>query len=450
MLKIKKNYMANPMKVIAFIFIGIILLGTLLLMLPISNRDGTWCDFLSALFTATSATCVTGLVMFDTYTQWSGFGQFVIITMIEIGGLGFISAFSMLLFALKKKISFKQKLVMAQSFNVSDMSEVVDMQKWVIKSSLFIQALGALILTMVFTREYDLWLSLKLGLFHSISAFCNAGFDILGFVEPGASLVHFNDNPYLLLTLSALIISGGLGFFVWKEVVDYRKTKKLSLYSKMVLAINAVLLSVGTLMFLVMEWNNQGTLGNMSTLNKVVNAFFQSVTLRTAGFDAIGQLGLTEASKAISIPLMLIGGSSGSTAGGMKTVSALVVAMFFLSRMQNKNHVSIERKEITTDQMMDALTLLSVMAFLMFFGAVFITITSPIALIDALFETTSALATVGVTTGVTTLLSVPAKIMIIIFMYFGRIGILTLSMGFLFRSKKEDHVKYSKAKLLIG
>ena len=232
LLNFKRKYDANPMRMIAVIFAVIILLGTLLLTLPISTRNGNGCDFLSALFTATSATCVTGLVMFDTYTQWSGFGQLVIITLIEIGGLGFISAFSMLMFFLKKKAGFKEKLVIAQSFSVSDMSEVLNIQRLVLIGSMTVQGIGAIILFLVFKirYNYNFALSIKLGLFHAISAFCNAGFDILGFVTPGSSLLEFNDSYALLITLGLLVIIGGLGFLVWQELIDLKKKKKLSLY----------------------------------------------------------------------------------------------------------------------------------------------------------------------------------------------------------------------------
>ena len=450
MIGLKKKYVANPMRMIAVIFAVIILLGTLLLMLPISTRDRMGCDFLSALFTATSATCVTGLVMFDTYTKWSGFGQAVIITLIEIGGLGFISAFSLLTFLFKKRMSFKQKMVVAQSFSVSDMSETLKIQKLVLFGSLTVQGIGAAILTVIFCFDYDFLMSLKLGLFHSISAFCNAGFDILGFVTPGASLLEFNTNCPLLITLAILIIVGGLGFLVWQELIDYRKTKKFTVYTKLVLSATVLLLLFGTIGFAFIEWNNVNTIGNMSAGEKILNSFFQSVTVRTAGFDSLNQAGLTEAGKMFSVPLMLIGGSSGSTAGGIKTVTFIVILMFLNSKLHGTQHMRIYNREITMQHVLDALTLTCIVIGLMFFGAIFINITSPISFVDAIFETASALATVGLTAGATTLLSTPAKIMIVVFMYFGRIGILTLSMGFLLGDKTKEKVKYADANLLIG
>ncbi len=446
----KKRIKLSPTQIIALTFGVIILLGAVLLCLPVASRDGTSCGFLPALFTATSATCVTGLVMFDTWTQWSGFGQIVVLCMIELGGLGFMSAASLVVFVLRRKVSLKQRMLMAQALSVSEMEGVVRLQKWVLLGSLMIQLSGALVLFLRFLPEYGLRQAVIWGVFHSVSAFCNAGFDITGCVAPGANLIVFNNDPVVCCTVMALIVVGGLGFFVWEDVVTHRNPKKFSVYTKLVLLATAVLILGGAALFAALEWNNAATLGDMPTAQKILNAFFQSVTVRTAGFTSVDQAALTDGGKAVSIFLMLIGGSSGSTAGGIKTVTVLVLMLFVVSRARGRNTVTVFHRTIPQGKVMDAATIATILVSLAFAGAVFITATSPVGFVDALFETVSALATVGLTAGVTTLLSVPAQIMIIIFMYFGRVGVLTISLGFLMGNKAEERFRYAHTNLLIG
>jgi len=435
---------------IALVFAGLILLGAVLLTLPVSTRDGQGCDFLSALFTATSATCVTGLVMFDTWTQWSGFGQVVIIVLIEIGGLGFMSAASLVVFLLRRKVGLRQKMVMAQALSVCDMDGVVRLQRVVLVGSLLVQLAGAVILTAHFWGEHGPANAIRWGCFHSVSAFCNAGFDIFGVLNRGGSLIGFQQDPVVLLTLGALVVVGGLGFFVWEEVVRLHSWKKFSVYTKLVLLANAVLLLGGTAAICLLEWNNPETLGAMSIQDKLVNGFFQSITVRTAGFDAIDQGALTDGGKAMSMVLMFVGGSSGSTAGGVKTVTLMVLFLFIWNRARGRDTVCVFRRTIPNAQVMDALTIVTIVASLAMFGGLFISATSPIGFTDGLYESVSALATVGLTTGVTTSLSIPAKILIILYMYFGRVGVLTLSLGFLMGNRAETRFRYADTSLLIG
>jgi len=440
----------NPTRIIAIVFAAIILLGTLLLMLPISSRSGVSCGFRPALFTATSATCVTGLILFDTWTQWSGFGQAVILFMIELGGLGFMSAASLVIFALRKKVGLRQRMLIAQALSVNEMEGVVRLQKWVLLGSLTIQLTGMLILFFRFLPEYGWQQAAKWGVFHAVSAFCNAGFDIVGNMAPGESMIYFQNDPVVLITLMALIVIGGLGFFVWEEVATVHSFKKFSVYTKLVLLTTAVLIVGGAVLVAVLEWNNPATLGAMDTPAKILNAFFQSVTVRTAGFASMDQAALTDASKAASIVLMLVGGSSGSTAGGLKTVTVLVLVLFVFARARGKNTVTVFHRTVPQDKIMDAATIVSLVIGLAVAGAIFITATSPVGFTDALYETASALATVGLTAGVTPVLSIPAQYMIILFMYFGRVGILTISLGFLMGDKAQDRFRYADTNLLIG
>lgn len=440
----------SPTRIIAVTFALIILAGTLLLMLPFASRSGTSCGPIPALFTATSATCVTGLVLFDTWTQWSGFGQAVILCMIELGGLGFMSAASLVIFALRKKVGLRQRMLIAQALSVNEMEGVVRLQKWVLLGSLTIQVTGMLILFFRFLPQYGWQQAAKWGVFHAVSAFCNAGFDIVGNYAPGANMIFFQNDPVVLITLMALVVVGGLGFFVWEEVATVRSVKKYSVYTKLVLLTSTVLILGGAALVAILEWNNPATLGAMDTPTKILNAFFQSVTVRTAGFASVDQAALTDGTKGVSLILMLIGGSSGSTAGGVKTVTFLVLVLFAISRARGRNTVTAFRRTIPQEKIMDAASIVFLVVGLAVLGAIFIVATSPVGFTDALFETVSALATVGLTAGVTPLLSIPAKIMIIIFMYFGRVGILTLSLGFLMGDKAQDRFRYADTNLLIG
>ena len=434
-------------QIIAVAFAAIVLLGAVLLTLPVSTRSGESCGFLSALFTATSATCVTGLTVFDTGSYWSTFGKAVILCLTEVGGLGFMSVASVVLFMFKRKIGLRQRMVMAQALSLNEMEDVVKLQKWVILGSLSIQAVGMVILTLRFLPTAGIAQSLKWGVFHAVSAFCNAGFDIFG---TGQSVVHLNGDPVVCITLMALVAIGGLGFFVWEEIVRIRQFKKFSVYTKLVLIASGALILVGAGLFLALEWHNPATIGNMPLWQKILNAFFQSVTLRTAGFAAVDQGMLTEGSKAMSIVWMLIGGSSGSTAGGLKTVTFVVILLFVWTRARGRNTIAVFKRTIPSEKVLDAVTIATIMVSLCFAGAVFISATSPVTFVDSLYETASALGTVGLTANVTGKLSVIAKILIIIFMYFGRVGVLTISLGFLMGNKAKDRFRYADTNLLIG
>ena len=446
----KKRMKLSPTQIIALTFGAIILLGTVLLVLPISSRSGISCGVRPALFTATSATCVTGLILYDTWTQWSAFGQVVILCMIEIGGLGFMSAASLVVFLLKRKVGLRQRMLIAQALSVNEMEGVVRLQKWVLTGSLVVQMTGALILFLRFLPDYGLGQAAAWSVFHAISAFCNAGFDITGKIAPGANLIVFNHDPVVMITVMALIVIGGLGFFVWEEVAMVRRFKKFSVYTKLVLLMSGSLILGGAVLIALLEWNNPVTLGAMDTPTKILNAFFQSVTVRTAGFTGIDQAAMTEGGKAVSIILMLIGGSSGSTAGGIKTVTFLVLLLFVISRARGRSTVTVFHRTIPHEKVMDAATIITIVLGLAMAGAVFITATSSVNFTDALFETVSALATVGLTAGATPALSVPAQFMIIVFMYFGRVGVLTISLGFLMGDRAEDRFQYARTNLLIG
>ncbi len=440
----------SPTRVVAVAFALIILAGGLLLTLPAAARDGQSHSFLTGLFTATSATCVTGLVLGDTWTLWSGFGQIVILCLIEIGGLGFMSVASTVIFLLKRKLGLRHRMVMAQALSVSDMASVVRLQKWAVLGSIAIQLTGALILTLRFLPDFGLEQAATWGIFHAVSAFCNAGFDIFGKIAPNASVIVFNNDPVVCITIMALIVIGGLGFFVWEELVRVRNFRKFTVYTKMVLIGTAFLIVGGAFFIGWMEWDNPATLGNMEPWQRVLNSFFQSVTARTAGYASVDQAALTDGAKATTTVLMFTGGASGSTAGGAKVVTVMVLFLFFYTKSRGRHTVCIFRRTIPDDKVIDALTITGLMLVMGVFGAIYISEACSVSFTDALFETVSALGTVGLTAGVTTKLTVLCQIMIIIFMYFGRVGILTISLGFLLSNKAEDRIQYAQTNLLIG
>ena len=439
-------------KIIALVFAGIILLGTGLLTLPAASRDGVSCGVFPALFTATSATCVTGLVLFDTWSQWSGFGHVVLLCLIEIGGLGFMSAASLVIFLLRKKVGLKQRMVMAQAMSLNDMQGVVRLQRIVIIGSLSVQLTGVLVLLLHFLPTYGFRQAVVWGVFHAVSAFCNAGFDLFGSITPGQSVIPWNDDPVVLITLMVLITVGGLGFFVWEELARVRSFKKISVYAKLVLVSTGLIIFLSAGFILLLEWNNPATLGNMPWGQKILNSFFQVVTLRTAGFVSLDQSALTESTKALSMVVMLIGGSSGSTAGGLKTVTFVVLVLYMWAKARGKNTVHVFHRTVPNEKATDAMTIFFIMVVLAFFGGFFITATSqvPVSFVDGLYEAVSALATVGLTAGITPVMGVPAQLLMIAFMYFGRVGVLTISLGFLMGNKAEDRFQYADTNLLIG
>lgn len=446
----KRKLRLSATQIIAVGFAAIILVGAMLLTLPAASRSGTSCGFFPALFTATSATCVTGLVLFDTYTQWSAFGQVVIITLIEIGGLGFMSAASTFVFLLRRKVGLRQRMVIAQALNLNDMDGVVRIQKLVITGSLSIQGIGALILFLRFLPEQGFGRALAWGVFHAISAFCNAGFDLFGYLDPGQSVIMFNDDPVVLLTLITLVTVGGLGFLVWEELARVRSFKKFSVYTKLVLLMTAGILVIGTVVIALLEWNNPDTIGNMPVWQKILNAFFQTGTLRTAGFASVDQGKLLDATKAFSCLVMFIGGSSGSTAGGLKTVTMVVLLLFVWAKARGKQSVHVFKRNIPAEKAVDAMTITFITVMLSILGAVVVSNSASVSFIDAWFEAVSAICTVGLTAAGTSALGMVSQVIIIAFMYFGRVGILTLSLGFLMGDRAKDRFQYADTNLLIG
>ena len=454
MLRIRERFFKrrgmNATRFVAFSFAGIILLGALLLTLPIASKDGQSAGFFTGLFTATSATCVTGLILVDTGIHWSLFGQVVIAVLLQIGGLGLMTIMSIFSLIIGRRIGLSERLIMVSTLNLNEMEGVVRVVRHALIGTFAIEGVGAILMAARYIPRLGLAHGLWAGIFQAISAFCNGGFDVIG-ERYGAfsSLAGVNDDPVILLTTGALIVIGGLGFFVWEDVLQSRCWKKLSLYSKLVLSMTAVLIVGGTAFVLLAEYHNPATLGDMPLWQKVLNALFQSITLRTAGFDSIGQGGMTDETKAVSIMLMLIGGSSGSTAGGIKTVTVAVLLLTLRASLRGREQVTIRRRTIPASRVMTAMSLTLMILSLFFVGSIVITTLEGLPYIVCAFETASALATVGVTAGITTTLGRVSQSILILFMYLGRVGVFSASVAFA-AGRKPAKIQYPSAELMIG
>lgn len=441
----------NATRIVAASFAVIILLGTLLLSLPAASRSGESAGLFPALFTATSSTCVTGLVLVDTGTQWSLFGQAVILVMIQLGGLGFMTVVTLLSLALRRKISMSERLVMASTLNLQGMDGVVRVVRHALMGTFLMEGAGALILSTRFIPEFGLAGGLWRGIFHAVSGFCNAGFDLLGGTYgPFCSIAPYRDDPVVLGTLMALVVIGGLGFFVWEDILTHRKWNRLSLYSRMVLGLTGGLLLFGTVFFLWTERANPATLGAMPAGERLLNAAFQSVTLRTAGFATLDQGALGESSKVFSCILMLIGGSSGSTAGGLKTVTVGVLLLALRAGLAGREQVTLRGWAVPDRRVLDAMNLTLMAGVLFLVCSLVVSVLEGAAYVDCAFEVASAMATVGLSANLTPELSVFSQGVLIALMYLGRVGILSFSIAFLIRRDGRSKIRYPEVDLMIG
>lgn len=444
----RRRRVVNSTRVIALSFAGVILMGTLLLMLPISSRSGVSCGPITALFTATSATCVTGLILVDTLTQFTLFGQVVILGLIQLGGLGFMSVIFLLANLVKKRMSLSQRLMMVSAFNLNDMHDVARLVGGAFRLTFLVEGMGAVVLAVCFWPRYG-WGAIWKGIFTSVSAFCNAGFDLLG-PDGAGSLSTYSDNPVVLLTVAALIVCGGLGFFVWREIIHKKSFHRLSLYSQMVLVITAILIVSGMLFFLVVEHKNPDTLGNMPWWQQGVNALFQSITLRTAGFQSVNQGYLREVSQMVCVLFMLVGGSAGSTAGGIKTVTLGVLVLAMRAGLHGRSDVTIRGRTIPLTKVLSAVTLVLVVSAMFLSSSVLISVVDNVPYLAAAYETASALGTVGLTTGITATLSTFSHLLLVAMMYLGRVGVLSLSVAFLSQGGRQSRISYPESDVMIG
>lgn len=437
-------------------FLCAILVGAILLTLPIAtvNRES---DFITGLFTSTTSVCVTGLVVVDTISHWTLFGKIVILFLIQIGGLGIVTFTSSLLIVFNKKVTLKDRMVISDSYNLNNLKGMVKFVKNVILGTFLVESLGACLYMIEFVPKFGIkgvWYSV----FNSISAFCNAGIDILG----TDSLISYNSSPLVLITTMLLIFMGGIGFVVWWDFLNVSKRvrnkeisfkdfyRNLALHSKLVLNITFVLIFAGALLVFLLEFNNEGTIGNMTMGDKILNSFFQSVTFRTAGFAAVDQAALSESTCLIAIVLMLIGGSPVGTAGGIKTVTFAVIFFAVIAVVKGRKEAVVFNKSINDGLIKKSLAVSFISISVFFVFSILLIITNDLSLTDATFEVASAIATVGLSRGITSSLNLIGRILIIVAMYLGRIGPISMFVAFSSRYSIKNSMHYAEADIIVG
>lgn len=428
-IKIRLSMLTYP-QMIAIGYLIIIMTGTLLLALPMASRNNLSPGFVNALFTATSATCVTGLVVVDTYTQWTFWGQLVILLLIQVGGLGFMTIITMFSFLLRRKIGLKERGLLRESVNTMYIGGIVRLTKKVLAGTLLFEGLGAILLSIRFIPRMGFVNGIYNGVFHSVSAFCNAGFDLMGKYGQYSSLVPFSGDAVVCLTVMLLIVVGGIGFFVWDDIIKHKHHfRKYQLHSKLVIVMTLFLIFSGAMSFYVIEREN--LLVDMQIGEKVVASLFASITPRTAGFNTVDTAALAPASKLLTMVLMFIGGSPGSTAGGIKTTTMAVILISLWSSLVNAKSEKIFDRRLEDNALKRASAVATVYLILTLSAAFLISGTNAsLQLGDVLFEVLSAIGTVGLSTGITGTLNTFAQIIIVLLMYSGRVGSLTFALLF--------------------
>lgn len=450
----KRKISLSTTQIILLSFMIAILIGSLLLALPISSADGKAVPYVDALFTATTATCVTGLVTLPTATAWSVFGQVVILVLIQIGGLGIITIMSGFMLMLNRKMGIGDKLLIQDAFNLNTMTGLAKFIRNILLGTLIIECVGALLYMTVFVPEFGargIWISV----FNSVSAFCNAGIDIIG----ESSLYTYAQNPIINAVTSALIILGGIGYIVWWDVLRVLRTRTsknrrifrhLTLHSKIAIVSTLVLVFGGGFLIFIVEYNNPATIGGLSLGGKIQVALFQSVTTRTAGFASVPQENLTGAGAIISMVLMLIGGSPVGTAGGIKTVTATVLMCSALSTVRNKDTATLFNRAISEDSIRKAVAVTATFVCIFVSSATLLSMTTDAPTLDVLYETMSATATVGLSRNLTSGLDTLGKMIVIFTMYFGRVGPISLAVALGSDGKNRNAVSEPVEKISIG
>ena len=435
-------------QIIALGFLLIIFMGTLLLMLPIASKQGTVTPFLDCFFTATSAACVTGLVVVDTYQHWTIFGQLVLLVLIQVGGLGFMSCLAMISVAAHRKIGLKERSILSESVNAIQLGGVVKLMEIAVLGTFLVEGIGAVILGIRFSFDFGIPKGLYYGLFHSVSAFCNAGFDLMGYEEAYHSLCSYSGDWVVNLTVCALIIIGGIGFLVWQDVLEKKRDfRHYRVHTKIVLLTTMVLLLSGAAAFFFIE--RKGLLQGKSVSECFLSSLFASVTARTAGFNTTDIAGAEDASKLLYIILMFIGGSPGSTAGGIKTSTFVLFLLYMKANFQKTRGVHIFRRRIDEDAIKRASAIVTMNLCLILLTSLLISAMENINLADILIETTSAMSTVGMTAGITRDLNTLSRLLLILLMFAGRVGSLSVVLSFT-EKKKVEPFTYPEERILIG
>ena len=446
----KRRISLSTTQIIMLSFLGLILLGSVLLSLPISATDGKAVPYLDALFTATTATCVTGLVTVPTVSTWSIFGQAVILILIQIGGLGVITIISAVMILLNKRMGIGNRLLLQDAFNLNSLSGIVHFVKRVMWGTFLVEGIGALCYMPVFVPEFG-WRGIWISVFTSISAFCNAGIDIIA----ENSLCNYATNPIVNLNTALLIILGGIGYIVWWDVLQTSRKRRrgfrhLTLHSKIAIVTTAILTLGGGLLIFLFEYHNPLTIGNMSLFDKIQVSLFQSVTTRTAGFATVPQQDLTNASSILSLLLMFIGGSPVGTAGGVKTVTIAVLAVSALATIQNKHEVTLFDRHISKQAVKKSVAVIAMSFGIMFISTLLLSAVSSADTLDILYETVSATATVGLTRDLTPQLGSMGKIVMIGTMYLGRVGPISLALALNSSRKKTNIITHPTEEISVG
>ena len=418
-------------------------------MLPVASKNGDWTAFPDALTTATSASCVTGLIVFDTFTHWSMFGQIVLLALIQIGGLGYMTIITLFSVLIGRKIGIRERGLLKESTNALQMGGLIALVKKAIFGTLIFEGAGALILALRFLKYFSVGKAVWFGIFHSVSAFCNAGFDLMGAFEPYSSLTYFSSDPIVLLTISILVFTGGIGFIVWNDFCIHKfRIRKYKLHSKIALFTSIFLVFSGALLMFIAEYGT--TLGEMSLFDKIINVLFASVSARTAGMNSFDLAASSPVTYLVNIIFMLIGGSPGSTAGGMKTTTIAVLVLAGWANMRNRKHVNIFSRRLEEDVIKKALTVAMIYFSLTVFSSVLISLTNPsFSLSEVLFEVSSAIGTVGLSVGVTGKVNLFGQMLITLLMYCGRVGSMSFAMIFT-EVKSPSHIQMPSEKIIIG
>lgn len=446
-----KQFAFSTTQIILLSFLIVIFIGSLLLSLPISSREGESVGYIDALFTATTSVCVTGLVTLPVCSTWSFFGQIVILILIQAGGLGIITIMSMVMIMLHRKIGIGDRLLIQDAFNLNTLSGVVRFVRRVVLGTFIVEGIGALFYMLVFVPQFGLrgiWISL----FNAVSAFCNAGIDIIS----ENSLCSYTANPIINIVTSVLIVLGGIGFTVWWDVLRVMTHKKnnrlrsLTLHSKIAISITAFLIVFGAVAFFVLEFNNPLTMKNYSLFEKIQASIFQSITTRTAGFATVPQQNFTDASSLVSLVLMFIGGSPVGTAGGIKTVTFAVLFTAGISAIKNKNEVSIYNRNVSKYAIVKAIGVLGMSFATVFISTVMLCAVTDASALDLMYEAVSATATVGLTRNITPSLNLWGKLIIIATMYFGRVGPISLAIAFCIKRKSQNIIKNPTEEISVG
>lgn len=442
---IRKAQQTSPTRWIIMSFVLIILMGTLLLSLPISSAQGEHTEFSDALFTATSAVCVTGLSVLDTGVYWSLFGKLVLLLLIQIGGLGFLTLTTLALILSGNHINLKTRILMKESLGQNKLQGILKFTKSIALLTFGIEAAGAFILSFVFIPQYGFKKGMFFSVFHSVSAYCNAGFDLNGNFN---SFTSYISHPVINFALMGLIILGGIGFTVPFDIIKRRRFHRLSLNSKIILVTNMILLLGGWFLFFVFEYENSLTIGGYNTFTKLLASAFQSVTCRTAGFNTMDLEAMSNSSKLLSIFLMFIGGSPASTAGGVKVTTVAILFLISRSVVQNKREIEVFHRRISFKSVNKAVAICVIISCVAFFGLMLLsTAEKEVSFMRVCFEVTSAIATVGLTLNLTTSLSLLSKIVLVCIMFIGRVGVLTILLAF--SETKTKRYKYPEEKIII-